>query len=166
MIPPIRIHRASPSPDFKAKFVAQPDFEERIHEFLSEIGSNFPRPPQEQARQEREVSAERVSIPSSPAFRIEPENLLGDEPPISPTEPARPSPQLLNENLLSRSRIPRTRRQKTKCTFGPKHRTQTGAAATQNTSLPSDSQDEEPGTNTRNVAGWGPPHRRGKKGPD
>lgn len=48
MVPPIRIHRLSPSPDLDAEFTAQPDFQERVQAFLDEIGNNFPLSPNRQ----------------------------------------------------------------------------------------------------------------------
>jgi hypothetical protein len=44
VVPPIRIHRTSPSPDLEAEFVAQPDFADIVHNFLEEIGNNLPIP--------------------------------------------------------------------------------------------------------------------------
>jgi hypothetical protein len=49
MVPPIRIHRLSPSPDLDAKFTAQPDFQERVQSFVDEIGNNFPLSPRRQS---------------------------------------------------------------------------------------------------------------------
>lgn len=56
MIPPIRIHSQSPSPDIEAEFAAQLDFSKRVQDFLTEIGNNFPIPSQ----------SEHELIPESP----------------------------------------------------------------------------------------------------
>jgi hypothetical protein len=48
MAPPIRIIRRSPSPDSEADFVAHQVFPMRVHEFLDEIGNNFPLPTETQ----------------------------------------------------------------------------------------------------------------------
>jgi hypothetical protein len=42
VVPPIRIHRTSPSPDPEAEFVAQQDFSVIVDDFLAEIGNNYP----------------------------------------------------------------------------------------------------------------------------
>ena len=44
MVPPIRIHRTSPSPDLEAEFVASSDFVDIVHNFVEEIGNNLPAP--------------------------------------------------------------------------------------------------------------------------
>lgn len=44
-IPPIRIHRLSPSPDPEAEFVARPDFTNLVDEFLRSVETAEPPPP-------------------------------------------------------------------------------------------------------------------------
>ena len=43
-VPPIRIHRLSPSPDPEAEFAASTVFADRLHDFLQAVGNNW-RPP-------------------------------------------------------------------------------------------------------------------------
>ena len=40
-IPPIRIHRLSPSPDLEAEFVARPNFTNLVDDFLRDVGNNW-----------------------------------------------------------------------------------------------------------------------------
>ena len=46
-VPPIRIHRTSPSPDVEVGFVAQQRFPDMVDDFLTEITNNFPIPQQD-----------------------------------------------------------------------------------------------------------------------
>ena len=44
LVPPIRVHRLSPSPDPEAAFTARPDFPDLVNDLVNNIGSNW-RPP-------------------------------------------------------------------------------------------------------------------------
>ena len=44
MVPPIRIHRLSPSPDVEAEFMARPEFPDLVNDFVNNIGNQW-RPP-------------------------------------------------------------------------------------------------------------------------
>ena len=78
LTPPIRIRRLSPSPDPDATFVAQPNFEDRIDDFLNEIASNW-RPTHDSnvgetsQTRERDAPTEQDSVnPTLPQSTSEP----------------------------------------------------------------------------------------------
>ena len=68
-IPPIRIHRASPSPDFEAEFVAQPDFDVQIQNFLSDIGNNYPLPTQTETKTRADSQGHRNQASQDPQLQ-------------------------------------------------------------------------------------------------
>ena len=80
LTPPIRIIRQSPSPEPEAEFVAQPNLEEHIDDFLQGIAANWrPRPPEESSEAARA---------SSQAYQQEPD-LEGGSPSIPDEEATR-----------------------------------------------------------------------------